>query len=192
MRNGYDEYIWRKREEQINQNTELNFKLKMAELVSQNSDLLRTVPNHKITKVMIEEIKSNFIGGKRFGITELIAFCVYFKISVVIQYENNIRMYITAGDEAVYYTLYYDKTKKNFSINTFSSSSRPAPLPREIVIEQYNKPIRGFSAYKTADLYDMCDTLGISPEIRASKNKKELYEFIRETILISLPGCDIK
>lgn len=183
---------------------ELNLRRALVDEIAKDPKKVKSHCNHKITKVALEEIKSNLLTGVKLKIPELIAFCVYYNKSVIVIFgDNPLVERGVRGDEALaprppnkcYTTInsgvddaadadaiiYYNSRSKKYSIG----AGAPAPdLSKMIAIEQYNKIMRGFSAYKTAELEEMYKMFCESGE---TLSKKEMYEFVYKTLHACVP-----
>lgn len=181
---------------------ELNLRRALVDEIVKDPKKVKSHCNHKITKVALEEIKSNLLTGVKLKIPELIAFCVYYNKSVIVVFDNNplvergnealaprppCYMTINSGvDDAAAdadATIYYNSRSKKYSIDV---GGAPAPdLSKMIAIEQYNKIMRGFSAYKTAELEEMYKMFCV--ETDETPSKKEMYEFVYKTLHACVP-----
>lgn len=143
--------------------------------------------NHKITKVALEEIKSNLLTGAKFKIPELIVFCVYYNKNVRVIFDNKCYMNLNNGtedDDAVLDAIiYYNSRDKKYSIICGGvDAMQPPAIDNMVLIEQYTKPVRGFSCYKTAELEEIYEKLRVVGDERGAPTKKEMYEFIHKEI----------
>jgi len=177
---GYNEYL------QVSRNygiKELEIKQKIIEYLNKNPGVLKQT-NYKITKASIQEILSDFLTSQKdTSILCFIAMISYFKMNIIMVDSTNRFMleFISNKDENLpTYVLYkdgYGKYKVNIEpLNDDNITNMKNTL---ICLENYMKPLKTASNYKTDDLIDLARKLGVYNEnIKVKKN--ELYEQICE------------
>ena len=172
----------------------LELRRSLVDEIIKNPTKIKSHCNHKVTKVALEEIKSNLLTGVNIKIPELIVFCVYYNKNIMVVFDNKICMKINNGItecDALDAIIFYNSKTKKYSISTFCGGAAPRegveksiqPRPvfeKEFVeIVQYTKPVRGFSCYKMAELEDLYMKLsGNTGSANAAPTKKEMYELI--------------
>ena len=167
---------------------ELNLRRGLVDEIVKDAKKVKSHCNHKMTKVALEEVKSNLLTGVKLKIPELIAFCVYYNKSVMVAFDDKCYMTINSGvddDLELDATLYYNSRTKKFS---YGDAEVVANMEKMVAIEQYTKIVRGFSCYKTAELEEMYKKMGgISNGAATTPTKKEMYEFIYKVLHGSFP-----
>jgi hypothetical protein len=140
---------------------EMETKMSFVEKMRENPAKIKSC-NHKVTKVAAQEIASNLGAGQKMGVAELIAFCVY------MEYRVRLIFCAPGGEECkglMYMDIIPDVYKEEHTILVGTVfyylwvDSAAAPPEPPIHIEQYTKPIRGASTYKTDELHKMYDLL---------------------------------
>jgi hypothetical protein len=162
-------------------NTEIEEKQKMVEHMKKSPALAKQSPK-KITKVLFQEIMSDFMTNKKLTMDMLTMMALYhnknFMIAHLSESGEAEPYYITIlGDESRETPPYllYKRGKYDFSLML-----NPEPtLIEEIVNKQFkyenhDMPLKAISTYKTAVLEHIFDVLGLEKE-KGKKYKKEDY-----------------
>lgn len=175
------EFMTANREISAIRKLEMDLKIKIVEKITSEPAKIKT-SNQKVTKIAAEEIKSNLAtGGGKTGFGELVLFCIYMEHRVRVIMDGVLYMDIIPEIYTTVNTIVYSSSEKKFSIDTASSAT-----PR-ICVEQYTKPICGFSAYKTEQLHEMYSALFDGADVPLADTKKVLYEKIRSRIFEIFP-----
>ena len=163
---------------------ELNEKQKISEYISNNPELFKHT-NHKLTKVLLKEIMSDFMTNqKSLSFDSLIILPVYYKCTIYIIYENKntyirfaphkennekdreIFIYCNHGKYKWLYTHEPDHFEKNIRSQMFE-------------YEHYNQPLKALSHYKICELQDIQTKLNIIlPESITKPKKQDIYNAI--------------
>lgn len=176
----------------------LDFRRAIVDEIVKNPKKIKSHSNQKITKVALEEIKSNLLTCVNMKIPDLIVFCVYYNKNIMVVFDNKIYMNINNGitdetcdtaDETCDAIIFYNSKTKKYSIlpePQTQISSVSYNRNKLVEIEQYTKPVRGFSCYKTSDLEELYKKL-FDGKIDTKPSKKEMYESIHKEIMKSYP-----
>jgi hypothetical protein len=162
-------------------NTEIEEKQKMVEQMKKSPAVSKQSPK-KITKVLFQEIMSDFMTNKKLTMDMLTMMALYhnknFMIAHLADSGEAEPYYITIwGDESreIPPCLIYKRGKYDFSLMLNPETA----LIEEIVNKQFkyenhDMPLKAVSTYKTADLEHIFDVLGLEKE-KGKKYKKEDY-----------------
>lgn len=181
---------------------EFDLKKHLVDLIIKEPKKIKTHCNHKMTKIALEEIKSNLMTGINLKIPELIAFCVYYNKCIMVIFDNKCYMIINGmgvstlneaekieEDETPSAIFYYNSKNKKYSISF--NCSLPLIIPeieKMVKIEQYTKPIYGLSNYKTIELEKIYNKLikitDEQTQTLTTSTKKEMYEIIYKTLAV--------
>lgn len=162
---------------------EFNLKKNLLDLILKEPKKIKTHSNHKITKIALEEYKSNLMTGISLKIPELILFCIYYNKSIIVIFDNKCIMRINNGiDNDFQSIINYNSINKKYSIIIDDSYLKKFEIINLFEIQQYTKPIRGISNYKIQELEYIYNNLlkEINPSNKLSKI--ELYENIYKII----------
>jgi hypothetical protein len=177
--NGYDEYL------QIHRNygvKELEIKKLVADM-AKNSPHLFKLTNYKITKVAIQEILSELLTSQKDTSMQcFIAMLIYYKINaILVNSTKEFMIEFISNKDSELPTYILNKDGKNYSINIEPVSKEQIENMKEtmICLENYSKPLKSVSSYKTSDLTQLAKKLGVYDETEKLK-KPELYEKITE------------
>jgi len=191
MKYGYSEYL------QIEHNygvKELEEKQQISKFMKENVARIKNT-NYKLTNVAIQEILSEFLTPqKETSLLCLIAIIVYYNMNILIINEQTKCMLEfwcdkdkipninessdIDADYALTYVLYKTENGKyklqyenigSFQINDLKE--------KYVVLESYNKYIKGISNYKVEELENMAKKFGVFDETKKYK-KADLYELV--------------
>jgi len=160
-------------------NAEFVEKAKIMEYLKSNKNVLKTI-NKKITLGAAQEVMSELMTNKKTSLLAINAFAVYYKKNILIENTMNGTYieYIYDTDEQWIHLKYI--TRGRYGICEIFPISRTG-----ILIEYPDKPLRGVSTYKVAELNDLAATIPAvanDPE-RCSWKKNELYGHIWKNLL---------
>lgn len=186
IRYGYNDYV------QIDRNyglKELEEKQKILEFVKENKVNMKNT-NYKITNVAIQEIMSELMTQqKQTSFLCLTAVSVYYNINLLIINEktkcmlefwvNKERVSDAFHDDNTFtYVLYKDEFGKySVQIEYIPSSKIIELREKYIVLEQYNKYLKGLSNYRLEDLENLAKKLNVYDSNMKYK-KGDLYEIV--------------
>jgi hypothetical protein len=186
IRYGYNDYV------QIDRNygvKELEEKQKILEFVKENKVNMKNT-NYKITNVAIQEIMSELMTQqKQTSFLCLTAVSVYYNINLLIINEKTKCMLefwvnkervsdVFHDDNTFTYVLYKDEFGKySVQIEYIPSSKIIELREKYIVLEQYNKYLKGLSNYRLEDLENLAKKLNIY-DSNVKYKKGDLYEIV--------------
>jgi hypothetical protein len=162
---------------------------KIIESIKSNPKILKTT-NHKITNAKTKEIMSDLmVGINGNNLSLLLAYSVYYKISIVVFIGH---LYFTVNPEGdgdqeegscnqsktIY--LFYDETKRRYGFDI----APPSTIDDYFLLENYNKALKAVSHYKLTDLCEIAQTLKIEYDPKLKKN--ELYSLLENKFLVLL------
>lgn len=180
---GIDEYFFVKSSHSRDtQKVELDFRISMVEKIGKDPAKIKK-SNQKISKVLTEEIKSNFMTGGKLGLVDFATCCIYAGAAgggarARIIYDDIIYIDIVPDIYEKSYTFCYNSATKKYSL----WKGEEIEVSNKIPIVQYNKLLRGFSSYKTEELKNMFTILFAGTDATEGGAKKELYEKILHRI----------
>jgi len=189
-------------------NKELEVKQDMIRYFTENPKHLKN-SNHKVTNGLIQEISAELMINKKSSLLECIAFSIFFKKHLYIV-NNNTYLTFTFGnmidsemtsDNVV--IINYDSSEKNQNtdslqkpkqskcynknINEYGIDLEPtiekieSIRQEKVLLEHYEKPLKGMSTYKVYELEDMARKLQMISTV--SLNKTELYKAVWDTMM---------
>lgn len=159
-------------------NTELEEKQKCIKFVEKNHNLLKTT-KYKITNINIKEIKSDLMTTQTStSYNVLIAFIFFYNINIYIVHENN-KMFLSFKNDTNEINHIIMKIKNKFSIvkTNINNLDIEKNIKNKFCLVHFDKPIKGLSAYKLSDLYEIAKILNI--ENYENYKKNQLYELIQ-------------
>lgn len=170
-----------------NGNEEMKEKNKITEyLHSQSTTLLNTFSNYKVTKVFVTDTISDLLTGSRMKWSGLVAMSLYYQANIlIVDYDKKIYLPFMVGNALQTYILYrnplYNK-KDRKSVSYFVDVAEKVMTLEEISntmigLVHYEKPLKGVSTYKSADLETMAEKLDIELDDENGKmlKKQDLY-----------------
>jgi hypothetical protein len=189
MNYGYNDYL------QIDHNygvKELEEKQKISKFMKENVVRIKNT-NYKLTNVAIQEVLSELLTSqKETSLLCLIVMIVYYNINILIINEttkcmlefwsNKVKIPSTntssEESDALTYVLYKtDNGKYKLQYENIGSFQINDLKEKYVVLESYNKYIKGISNYKVEELEDMAKKFGVFDETKKYK-KAELYELV--------------
>ena len=174
-------------------NIEMEEKQKIMELMKKSPGMVKT-GGKKITKVLFQEIMSDFMTNKRVTMDMLLMFCIYYnkRILVINVDEKHLpdRMYMEFGEESCDPIVLYKYGKNDYSVEL----SEDDELKQKTVqmcsslfkFDCYDLPLKAISNYKTEELMSMTGPLKIVWESGKKYKKPDIYAKIYETTVVFL------
>jgi len=164
---------------------ELEEKQRLAAFIRENASSIKGT-NHKVTNVLIQEILSELLTSqKETSLHVLGALVVYYGMNVFIidAHDRCMLEYLVSkdmNDETKTYVLYKDKFGKySAQLEWLSSASIAELREQHIVLENYLRPMKAVSTYKTDELIELARRLSVYDENKKYK-KTELYDAVHE------------
>jgi hypothetical protein len=162
-------------------NIEIEEKQKMVEQMKKSPAVAKQSPK-KITKVLFQEIMSDFMTNKKVTMDMLTMMALYhnknFMIAHLTDSGESEPYYITIfGDESreTPPCLIYKRGKYDFSLMLNPETTLIEDIVnKQFKYENHDMPLRAVSTYKTADLEHIFDVLGLEKE-KGKRYKKEDY-----------------
>jgi len=170
-------------------NTEIEEKQKMMEKMKKSPGTVKT-GGKKITKVLFQEIMSDFMTNKRVTMDMLMMFSMYYnkRILVINVDEQHLpdRMYMEFGEESGDPIVLYKRGKTDYSVELSENADE---LKQKIdgmcgtlfKFDCFDSPLKAISNYKTEELMAMTGPLKIVWETGKKYKKPEIYAKICET-----------
>jgi hypothetical protein len=162
-------------------NEEFVEKTKIMEYLKANKNILKTI-NKKITINAHQEIMSELLTNKKTSVLAIHAFAVYYKTNIVVENTfNGTYIDFVFNDDAKWIHLKYI-SRGRYGI----SEIRPI-ANLGIKLDSTDKPLRGISTYKVAELEELANKI---PSVkndpqRSSWKKPDLYGNIWRALLWS-------
>ena len=179
---GYSEYL---RVGTRFQNRELEEKQTMMEILSKDAKQLKD-GNIRLTNDAVQEILSGLMFSSKEDFSSLVAYSKYYKKTIYVVFSCSYLVFSYTKDYlsqdlnntcVIYQTRKHPKYGGSYSLE-FDLTLEKLQTIRDtkIAMEHYEKPFRGISAYKMADLTAMASKIGILDAMK----KTELYAKIVE------------
>jgi len=186
---GYNKY------EQISHhygNTEIQEKQNMMELMRKTPTTVK-YGGKKITKVLFQEIMSDFMTNKRITNDMLLMFAIYLnKCFLIVNVDNKHsidKMYIELGDISNETFIFYKHGKYDFSIELSNGDEFEQKIEKIrstlFRFDHYDLPLKAISNYKTDELMSMSGPLHILWDSAKKYKKSEIYSKIYESTATS-------
>lgn len=139
--------------------------------------------NHKVTKVMIQEILSELMVQNKSSLLTMIAMAVYYnKIIYIIKnnsylcFSNNMEDTFSNDNLQNYIIVNYKNTDE-YGIDLEVTQDKITNITNKMYqLEGIDKPLKGVSTYKSYELDDIAKKLGIFNNKTIAMNKNELYK----------------
>lgn len=169
---------------------ELEEKKKIYEFVKANPTRLKST-NYKMTNVAIQEIMSELmVVQKKTSYLCMIAILVYYNVNLLVvnPSEKSMIEFWVDKEEATKekvdtFVLYKDNhTNYKLQIENIGVSTIQGMKEKMVSWEHFDKPMRGVSSYKVAELQELLQKLGLFVEGKKYK-KEEMYELIVKAIV---------
>jgi|LauGreDrversion4_1035100.scaffolds.fasta_scaffold02168_3 hypothetical protein len=172
-----------------NGNEEMKERKKIVEyLHSQSTAYLSTLCNYKITKVFIATIIEELLTSPKITLACLVGFSLYYKSSIyIIDYERKLYLHFSILNPENNYILYKnaaynrkDKKSNEYFIDIGTKIFSTQDIETQFVKVQYDKPMKGISAYTISALDKIAEKLSLDIEDENGKQlkKTELYSLI--------------
>ena len=139
--------------------------------------------NHKVTKVMIQEILSELMVQNKSSLLPMIAMAIYYNKIIFITKNNSYMCFSKNNEES-----FSEDTLQNYIIVNYKNTDEYG-IDLEITqdkitnilnnmyqLEGIDKPLKGVSTYKSYELDDIAKKLGIFNNRTIAMNKNELYK----------------
>jgi hypothetical protein len=181
---GYDEFLTIQKSKQST--IELSENQKIIDSIRSNVSLLKTT-NHKITNAKCQEILSDLMVGGNNNISLLLAYSVFYKLSIVVFTEGTLYLEMKPEDgSGKQIFMYYDSAEKKYGINLSETDHETGCALKEkcLYVENANKPLKAVSHYKLGDLQKMATLLTI--DTPPKQTKSELYVALEHKFLVLL------
>ena len=179
---GYTEYI---RIGTRYTNTEIDEKQTMAEFLVKTPSMLKTT-NYKLSNMSVQSLCSHLTICRRDGLFSLVAFAAYYKKHVYVVFPNKTYLAFSFQKEleTTNAVILHCKTvgKHDNQIYTLDLDTTEEKVQHirdtMLLLEHYEKPLRGASSYKVDEMSAIAKLLGISSEKKMKKT--ELYEAVAQ------------
>jgi hypothetical protein len=175
---GYGEYM--KIGSKYN-NAEIEEKQHIMEELSKTPKKLKET-NQTITNAMVQELFSSLMVNKCDQLFSLVAFSVYYNRAIYVLFSNKSYLVFepnkhTQNTNAIIIHAKVGARSNIYSIEFEHEKDRLDFIRTNyVLLESYNKPLKGLSSYKVADLEKMATILGLD----TSMKKGDLYNKIAE------------
>jgi hypothetical protein len=162
-------------------NVEIEEKQKMMELMRKTPNVIKNA-NKKISKVLSQEIMSDFMTNKRTTVDMLMIFAVYNNMRIILVNVDNKnqpdKSYTILGSQIYTQTIVIYKKNNYYGLEMdYQEQKMEEILTNLFCIEQIDKPLKAISNYKIDDLEAIAYKLNV--DYTTSKLKKqELYNAI--------------
>ena len=165
-------------------NQELHEKQKIIEFIKKTPSCMKS-SNMKLSNVAIQVIMSEIMINKKTTLLSFMAFCMFYKICILIVNEANLTYLEYNPDisnELPYYII--NRTIDGFYNINIDTRAEGIQKIRDTMIrlESYDKPFKGISTYKVVDLEEFAEKLGLDLENTKWK-KPDLFQKIYEMCL---------
>jgi len=170
-------------------NTEIEEKQKMMEKMKKSPGTVKT-GGKKVTKVLFQEIMSDFMTNKRVTMDMLMMFSMYYnkRILVINVDEQHLpdRMYMEFGEESDDPMVLYKRGKTDYSVELSENADElkqkiDGMCSKLFKFDCFDLPLKAISNYKTEELMAMTGPLKIVWETGKKYKKPEIYAKICET-----------
>ena len=153
---------------------EKNYKIKCIEKIRISKDILKKYRWKK------NALENELINQKNISVNTFICLCGIYGINVTIITEHYYYSYISNDIDTMWYI---KKNNSQFGIYTGEIPSLLQTLAMTWKIDNLKKPLKGFSAYKVAEIKSICQKLSINTCSKTGRyNKRELYKLIQSKI----------
>ena len=163
-------------------NREINEKQNIMEFIRKTPKSLKDM-NKKITKAMTQEILSDIVSNKTTTLDVLPAFALFYKKNIIILNEKNKNIYLKINlvEDTKEYILLIKNKKGGFGLDAEISSEKIQNIfDTKFCLENYNKPLKAISNYKSDELTSIGEMVGMNANGKIKK--QELYNEICKLI----------
>lgn len=163
-------------------NREISEKQNIMEFIKKNPKSLKNM-NKKITKAMTQEILSDIMSNKKTTLDVLPAFALFYKKNIIILNEKNKNIYLKINlvEDTKEYILLIKNKKGFFGVDTDITREKIQNIfDTKFCLEDYNKPLKTISNYKSDELNYIGEMMGL--DINIKLKKQELYNEICKLI----------
>ena len=164
-------------------NREISEKQNIMEFIKKIPKSLKNM-DKKITKAMTQEILSDIVSNKTTTLDVLPAFALFYKKNIIILNEKNKNVYLKINlvEDTKEYILLIKNKKGGFGLDTEITSEKiQSILDTKFCLENYNKPLKAISNYKSEELTSIGEMVGMNMNNGKIK-KQELYNEICKLI----------
>jgi len=159
-------------------NVEIEEKQKMMELMKKTPNLIKNA-NKKITKVLSQEVMSDFMTNKRTTIDMLMMFAVYNNMRIILvnvdEKKQPYKSYIILGSQIYSKSIVIYKRKNNYGLEMdYQEDIMDVTLSNLFCMESIDKPLKAISNYKIEELEAIAFKLNFDYTTNKLK-KQELY-----------------
>ena len=164
-------------------NREISEKQNIMEFIKKTPKSLKNM-DKKITKAMTQEILSDIMSNKKTTLDVLPAFALFYKKNIIILNEKNKNVYLKINlvEDTKEYILLIKNKKGGFGLDTEITSEKiQSILDTKFCLENYNKPLKAISNYKSEELTSIGEMVGMNMNNGKIK-KQELYNEICKLI----------
>ena len=168
-------------------NKELDVKQAMVHYFMQNTKHFKN-SNYKVTNGLIQEISAELMINNKSSLLECIAFSIFFKRHVFIVKKNTFLMFTFQNLEGSEMTseniviVHYDHEKGEYGIDLEPTMNKVDSIRQEkVMLEHYDKPLKGVSNYKVYELEDIARKLQMKSTVLL--NKTDLYKAVWDAML---------
>ena len=158
-------------------NREMDEKQIILSFIQKNCNMIKDAAKqsaHKLSQVRLKEIQSELLLDKNTSYYVFFVMCVYYKINAVMQIDSMYMHFHTGSSDTYLFT----KTKNAYEIDLEPiTQDKLQHIQATCILVPFGqeKPIKGMTTYKVADLEEMADKLHISYE---KTKKQDLYNAI--------------
>jgi len=168
-------------------NKELDVKQSMVHYFMQNTKHFKN-SNYKVTNGLIQEITAELMINNKSSLLECIAFSIFFKRHLFIVKHTTYLMFTYQNLEGSEMTseniviVHYDREKGEYGIDLEPTIHKVDSIRQEkVMLEHYDKPLKGVSNYKVYELEDIGRKLQMKSTVLL--NKTDLYKAVWDAML---------
>lgn len=168
-------------------NREMEVKREIIHYFMQNTKHFKN-SNYKVTNGLIQEISAELMINKKPSLLECIAFSIFFKRHLFIVKNHTYVLFTfknmegSVMDSQNITIIHYDSEKGEYGIDLEPTMDKIASIQQEkVMLEHYEKPLKGASNYKVCELEDIARKLQMKSTVML--NKTELYKAVWDNML---------
>ncbi len=155
-------------------------KFKCVDLLRLHKQELKT---HKIKNIK-EVCEDELVNRERIGIKTFIALCVVENINVMYIEKRKCHEMICEEGAPIHVIHCLDKQTHKYAYEMETTSAKLQEYRNKYFAwENLDKPIKAMSSYKSEELKDLCNQLGIDTTTLVKQTKKELYELLVQQMI---------